>query len=83
MYTWTCICTYTWMYIYIDMCIFIYTHAYVIRLSASQYNTKCLSVVPRATMAQTCLEHVLGYTPEVLYTLHICIDIIIGILTYR
>ena len=79
MYMWTCIYTYTWICIYI----YIYTHAYVIRLSASQYNTKCLSVVPRATIAQSCLEHVLGYTPEALSTLHRCIDIIIGILTYR
>ena len=71
------------VYIYIDMCLFIYKHAYVIRLSAYQYNTKCLSVVPRATIAQSCSEHVLGYTPEALSTLHRCIDIIIGILTYR
>ena len=65
---WTCIYTYTWiciLYIYIYIYICSYTHAYIIRISASQYNTRCLSVVPRATMAQTCLEHVLGYTPEV------------------
>ena len=48
------------MYIYIYIYIYMYIH-----ISASHYNTKCLSVVPRATMAQTCLEHVLGYTPEV------------------
>ena len=77
-----------YIYIYMDMYIIYiyicsYTHAYIIRISASQYNTKCLSVVPRATIAQSCLEHVLGYTPEALSTLHRCIDIIIGILTYR
>ena len=47
MYMWTCIYTSTWICI---LYICSYTHAYIIRISASQYNTRCLSVVPRATM---------------------------------
>ena len=43
------------------ICIYIYMYVHI---SASHYNTKCLSVVPRGSSVQSCLEHVLGYLPE-------------------
>ena len=78
-------CIYIYIYVHVDMYIYIYmdmyiiyiyicsyTHAYIIRISASQYNTKCLSVVPRGSSVQSCLEHVLGYLPEA-YILSFCL----------
>ena len=46
-----------------DISIYIYIYMYV-HISADHCNTKCLSVVPRGSSVQSCLEHVLGYLPE-------------------
>ena len=54
-----------------DMYGYIYIYMYV-HISAYHYNTKCLSVVPRGSSVQSCLEHVLGYLPEA-YILSFCL----------